>query len=141
MGRDTLPRGMSLLALARGGVAVGVPEPASDREPSPASPTRLTASRRTPSEPVRREISERAVHSASAPASRKQKVNARIPAALLDQVRDCVVALSGPPHGMTMDQFAEEAYRRELQRLTREHSSGHTFPARPYDPKPGRRVA
>lgn len=95
----------------------------------------------TPSAPAGHEISGRAVRATSAPSSRKQKVNARIAAALLDQVRDCVVALSGPPHGMTMDQFAEEAYRRELQRLSREYSAGKPFPARPYDPKPGRRVA
>lgn len=141
MGRDTLPRGTSLLALARGGVAAVVPEPARDAEPARAPSTRLQAARIAPSAPLGTEISDPPTTSRLVVASRKQKVNARIPAVLLDEVRDCVVALSGPPHGMTMDQFAEEAYRRELHRLTREHSSGKPFPARPYDPKPGRRVA
>jgi len=75
-----------------------------------------------------------------APQTRKQKVNARVSAALLDEVRDCVVALSGPPHGLTMDQFAEDAYRRELERLKRAHQGGKPFEKRAYNPKPGRRV-
>jgi hypothetical protein len=40
-----------------------------------------------------------------------------------------------------MDQFAEEAYRRELERLKRAHHAGQPFARRPYNPKPGRRVA
>lgn len=42
---------------------------------------------------------------------------------------------------MTMDQFAEEAYRRELERLKRKHAAGSNFARRPYNPRPGRRVA
>jgi hypothetical protein len=40
-----------------------------------------------------------------------------------------------------MDQFAEEAYRRELERLRRTHAGGESFAKRAYNPKPGRRVA
>jgi hypothetical protein len=75
-----------------------------------------------------------------APVERRQKINARIPAALAAAVRDCVVHLSGPPHGITMDGFAEEAYRRELERLKRARYDGEAFPTRPYNPRPGRRI-
>jgi hypothetical protein len=40
-----------------------------------------------------------------------------------------------------MDRFAEEAYRRELERLKRAQNANNDFPMRPYNPKPGRRVA
>ena len=43
-----------------------------------------------------------------------------LPADLLDQVRDTVVALSGPPAQLTMSKFAEHALRRELERLQNE---------------------
>ena len=139
MARDTLPRGASLLALAGSTVA---------RTQNTAPMPRLeapTAPRPVPSEPL--ESTTSTVAQAARPASlplgsdRKQKVNARISAPLLEEVRDCVVALSGPPHGMTMDQFAEEAYRRELDRLKRKHAAAKEFPRRPYNPRPGRRVA
>lgn len=100
------------------------------------APTRLGSSR-----PQGEEIAAERPSALAPVATRKQKVNARISAALLDEVRDCVVALSGPPHGLTMDEFAEEAYRRELERLKRSHQAGQPFARRPYNPKPGRRVA
>jgi hypothetical protein len=73
--------------------------------------------------------------------SGKQKLNCRVPFELADSIRDCVVALSGPPHGLTVDAFAEEAFRRELDRLRRSHNASEPFAKRPYDPKPGRRVS
>jgi hypothetical protein len=100
------------------------------------APTRLGSSR-----PQGEEIADARLSTLAPVVTRKQKVNARITAALLDEVRDCVVALSGPPHGLTMDEFAEEAYRRELERLKRSHHAGQPFARRPYNPRPGRRVA
>lgn len=43
-----------------------------------------------------------------------------LPAELLDEMRNTVVALSGPPHRMTMSKLAASALRRELDRLRRE---------------------
>lgn len=77
---------------------------------------------------------------AAAVVSGKQKLNCRIPVELADSIRDCVVALSGPPLGLTVDAFAEEAFRREVDRLQCLSNSGERFPARPYNPRPGRRV-
>jgi len=142
MPRETLPTGASLLALARGSVARVSPPPVTPvAEPSePVARQRIAATRLGPSQPQGAKIVGEGPSTLATVATRKQKVNARISAALLDEVRDCVVALSGPPHGFTMDQFAEEAYRRELERLKRSHHAGQSFARRPYNPKPGRRV-
>jgi hypothetical protein len=39
-----------------------------------------------------------------------------------------------------MGGFADEAYRRELERLLRARHDGEAPPTRPYDPRPGRRI-
>ena len=55
------------------------------------------------------------------PEPQKPIVRARatfhLPAALLSQVRDTVVALSGPPEQLTMSKFAESALRHEIDRV------------------------
>lgn len=132
MPRDTLPRGASLLALAGSNVASHEAE-SSATSPQPTSRTSAPEPRH---EPVAVAPRPRVVRAQTS----KQKVNARVSAALLDEVRDCVVALSGPPHGLTMDEFAEEAYRREIERLKRAHQGGQPFEKRAYNPRPGRRV-
>jgi hypothetical protein len=144
MARETLPSGASLLALAGSSVA-RPPAPARESVPEPS---KRVADRQigpnprlAPNAPPEQELRSRQTYIVSALVPRKQKVNARISAALLDEVRDCVVALSGPPHGFTMDAFAEEAYRRELERLRCSHNDGRPFAKRPYNPRPGRRVA
>ena len=43
-----------------------------------------------------------------------------LPADLVDELRNAVVALSGPPHRLTMSRLAENALRRELDRLRQE---------------------
>lgn len=137
MARDTLPRGASLLALAGSSLGAHETEPevvAPQVNPGPSPVSRIKAPA------PRYEPIANAPPSIGTVETRKQKVNARISGALLEEVRDCAVALSGPPHGLTMDQFAEEAYRRELERLKRSHNSGQPFARRPYNPKSGRRV-
>jgi hypothetical protein len=142
MSRDTLPRGTSLLALAGSTTARGLPAASTPL----AEPVQSVATRRivpaysAAAKPRGEEIADGASVMLGPRHSRKHKVNARISGALLEEVRDCVVALSGPPHGLTMDAFAEEAYRRELERLRRSRNSGQPFALRPYNPKPGRRV-
>lgn len=105
----------------------------------PLSRTQLPATASRPAvEPKSRTRTE-----AKAPApvqTLKLKFNARVPADIADAIRNCVVALSGPPHGMTIDSFTTEALRRELQRLKKEHNRGEDFPVRAYGPKPGRPV-
>jgi hypothetical protein len=140
MPRETLPTGASLLALARGGLATA-------SEPSAPTVKRNTVTDRdvpallNSSVPRGDVIGGRMPMVPTSIGHRKQKVNARISGALLEEIRDCVVALSGPPHGLTMDEFAEEAYRRELERLKGKHAAAKDFPRRPYNPRPGRRVS
>lgn len=138
MPRETLPTGSSLLALARGTPAPAAPPIAPTG--APVSRERTAPKRLSPAQPQRSEIVDRLPLTITPAIPRKQKVNARISGALLEEIRDCVVSLSGPPHGLTMDEFAEEAYRRELDRLKRSHNSGQPFARRPYNPRPGRRV-
>ncbi len=40
---------------------------------------------------------------------------------LLNEMRNTVVALAGPPHRLTMSKLAENALQRELERLRSEH--------------------
>jgi hypothetical protein len=48
---------------------------------------------------------------------RRSRATFHLPADLLSEVRDTVVALSGPPEQLTMSKFAESALRREVERL------------------------
>lgn len=49
-----------------------------------------------------------------------------LPADLIDELRNAVVALSGPPHRLTMSKVAESALRRELDRLRQEQVGADT---------------
>lgn len=51
----------------------------------------------------------------------------QVPQELLRDIRDAVIALSGPPERLTMARFAEEAFRRELRRLETVHNGGKPF--------------
>lgn len=54
----------------------------------------------------------------SQPKSRLQgRATFHLPADLLNEMRNTVVALAGPPHRLTMSKLAENALRRELERL------------------------
>lgn len=48
---------------------------------------------------------------------RRARMNVEIPEALAAEVRDAVIALSGPPVRLSLARFAEEAFRREIARL------------------------
>jgi hypothetical protein len=47
-----------------------------------------------------------------------------LPADLLNDMRNAVVALSAPPHRLTMSKLAENALHRELDRLRNELAGG-----------------
>lgn len=68
--------------------------------------------------------------------SMKQVITTRLPAALLDELRDCVVAQSGPPHRLTVSTLLEIAVRRELVRRRR----GKRFPKRRRPVRAGRPI-
>ena len=75
--------------------------------------------------------------------SSKAKIRATlyISAEILDQARDAAVHLAGFPARLTLTKLAEEALRRELERLKQLYNDGQDFPARTEDLKGGRPIA
>jgi len=62
--------------------------------------------------------------------SRKVRATFHIPEDLLEEARNAAVALSGPPHRLTLATLAEVALRNEIERLRKEHNDGQAFPER-----------
>jgi len=71
-----------------------------------------------------------------------QKVRAtfHLPEDLVEEARDAVVHLSGPPVRLTLAALAEDALRRELARLRRKHNDGEPWPKRDGNLKGGRPI-
>jgi hypothetical protein len=63
-----------------------------------------------------------------------------LPAALLEEARDTVVALSGPPTRLTLAELAETALRREIERLKQTYNGGEDFPPRDAELRGGRPI-
>ena len=59
---------------------------------------------------------------------------------VFEAVRDAVVSLSGPPHRLTLASFAENALRRELERLKKAENNGKAFPKRESELRGGRPI-
>jgi hypothetical protein len=77
--------------------------------------------------------------------SRAAKVRAtfHLPEDLMNEARNTVVALSGPPHRLTLAKLAENALRNELERLkaTRDgRHRGREFPQRTDEVRTGRPI-
>ncbi len=73
-------------------------------------------------------MATRAHAPAAAPATLKQTY--LLPADLVEQCRDAVVALSGPPVQLTLTQLVTDALRRELARLRKTKHRSRPFPKR-----------
>lgn len=73
-------------------------------------------------------------------ATAKVRATFHVSAALLEEARDAVVALSGPPTRLTLAELAERALRHELERLKREHHEGRAFPRRSDELRGGRPI-
>ena len=76
---------------------------------------------------------------------REGKVRAtfNLPRQLVEEARDTVVALSGPPHRLTLAKLAEIALRTELDRLRGERAGrgrDQAFPARTEQVRSGRPI-
>jgi uncharacterized protein YdeI (YjbR/CyaY-like superfamily) len=71
---------------------------------------------------------------------KKKQATFNLPEDLLDDMRDAALHFSGPPHFMSLASIAEEAIRRELDRVKRELNRGKRIPR--YEDRtlrPGRR--
>jgi len=64
----------------------------------------------------------------------KARMTLRLPAELLEAVRDAAAHLAGPPNYLTIAALAERALRAELERLSADHNHGRPFPPRPGSP-------
>jgi len=69
---------------------------------------------------------------------RPGKVTVDVERGLLEEMRDAVIHLSGPPHRLTIRSLMEGALRNELKRLRNEHMNGAPFPAREHELRAGR---
>jgi hypothetical protein len=73
----------------------------------------------------------------------KVRATFQLPVDLLDELRNAVVALSGPPHRLTLAKVAENALRSELERLKELQSGrqrGKSFPQREAEVRTGRPI-
>jgi len=82
----------------------------------------------------------RTLRTKGATGARKMRLTVHVPPELVDRARNAVVALSGPPHRLTLADLAERALRREVDRLEREHADGRAFPTRDAELRGGRPV-
>ncbi|MEE9278922.1 MAG: hypothetical protein V3V67_01990 [Myxococcota bacterium] len=72
---------------------------------------------------------------------RKKRVfSTHITESLLEEARNCVVALSGPPHHLTLSALVERALRRELTYLKRTKNAGRPFARRAREVRTGRPI-
>ena len=75
--------------------------------------------------------------------SRKVRATFQLPSELLNEARNTVVALSGPPHRLTLAKLMEGALRSELERLRGERlgrNRGREFPQREAEVRTGRPI-
>jgi len=73
--------------------------------------------------------------------SRKVRATLYLPPEVLNEARDAAYHLAGFPAHMTLTKLAEEAFRRELERLKKLYNAGQDFPHRKEDLKGGRPIA
>ena len=107
--------------------------PARDVKPATAPPRETAsrpAARRPTPEPIAVEV----------PKGRSVRATFHIPHDLLEEARNAVVALSGPPLRLTLAGVTQEALRKEIERLKKEHNQGKPFPSRAADLKGGRPI-
>jgi hypothetical protein len=70
----------------------------------------------------------------------KVRATFHIAADVLEEARNAVVYLAGPPTRLTLADLAENALKRELERLKKTHNSGRDFPARNGELRGGRPI-
>ena len=79
------------------------------------------------------------------PIDRAEHVKVRatlyVSAAVLNEARNAVVHLAGNPLRLTLTKLADEALRRELERLKDRYNGGQDFPDRGEELRGGRPIA
>lgn len=77
----------------------------------------------------------------SASVSPKVRATLYLSAEVLNEARNAAVHLAGNPARLTLTKLAEEALRRELDRLKARYNEGKEFPDRGEELKGGRPIA
>jgi hypothetical protein len=73
--------------------------------------------------------------------SPKVRATLYLSAEVLDEARNAAVYLAGYPARLTLTKLAEQALRRELDRLKLQYNGGQDFPDRSEDLRGGRPIA
>jgi len=60
---------------------------------------------------------------------KKARATFHLPKELMEECRAAVVHLAGPPVRLTLAAMAEDALRKELERLKKKHNEGEPFPS------------
>lgn len=71
---------------------------------------------------------------------RKLRFTVHLPESLIEEARNAVVFLSGPPARLTVAALVEAALRKELRRLERDFHGGKAFPLRVGELRGGRPI-
>lgn len=78
--------------------------------------------------------------SAKSRAGGKVRATFHVSSEILEEARNAVVYLAGPPTRLTLADLAENALKRELERLKKAHNSGKEFPVRNGELRGGRPI-
>jgi len=70
--------------------------------------------------------------------AKKLRFTVNLDPEVIEQVRDAVGALAGPPARLTLSSLVEQAVRAEVAKLEKRHNSGEAFPKRDYELRAGR---
>ncbi len=73
--------------------------------------------------------------------SPKVRATLYLSAEVLNEARNAAVHLAGSPARLTLTKLAEEAMRRELERLKDRYNGGQSFPDRTEELRGGRPIA
>lgn len=70
----------------------------------------------------------------------KVRATFHLPSELVEECRNAVVWLAAPPERLTMARLAEDALRREIERLRKKYTKGKPFPERTENLRGGRPI-
>ena len=89
----------------------------------------------------RESVAMKGIDTMSAREMAKVRATLYLPRDILDEARNAVVFLAGPPARLTLTKLAEDALRAELERLKDRFNQGKEFPARDEELRGGRPIA
>lgn len=104
------------------------------------SPPTLSTTKNRRTRAATKNVPDTSAESRSRSNATKVRATFHLPADLVDECRNAAVWLAGPPERLTMARLAEDALRRELDRLRQQHTKGKPFPLRSSELRGGRPI-